>query len=137
VAAGTAIVGVCLGAQVVGEALGAPAEPSPHPEVGAFPVTLTADGRKHPFLAGVEPTFLAGHWHRDMPGLTAAAVVLATSAGCPRQIVAYGRHVYGLQLHLELTSGRCRAKLTPYVPVPSTPTRSTSPKLRIHAPRRR
>jgi len=103
VAAGTAVVGVCLGAQLVGEALGAPAEPSPHPEVGAFPVTLTEEGRKHPFLAGFEPTFLAGHWHGDMPGLTAAAVVLATSAGCPRQIVAYGRHVYGLQLHLELT----------------------------------
>jgi GMP synthase (glutamine-hydrolysing) len=31
-----------------------------------------------------------GHWHRDMPGLTAGAKVLATSAGCSRQIIQYG-----------------------------------------------
>jgi len=105
VVAGAAVVGVCLGAQLVGEALGAPAGPSPYPEIGAFAVTLTADGREHPFLASLEPTFPAGHWHRDMPGLTADAVVLATSPGCPRQIVAYSQHVYGFQLHLELTSG--------------------------------
>lgn len=103
VGAGVAVVGICLGAQLLGEALGAPAEPSPHPEIGAFAVTLTVDGRNHPFLADFEPTFLAGHWHSDMPGLTADALVLAISPGCPRQVVAYGRHVYGLQLHLELT----------------------------------
>lgn len=103
VAAGAAVVGVCLGAQLIGAALGAEPEPSPQPEIGVFPVSLTAEGRRHPFLANLEPTFTAGHWHSEMPGLTQDAVVLATSAGCPRQVVAYGPHVLGLQLHLELT----------------------------------
>lgn len=38
-----------------------------------------------------------------MPGLTGDATVLATSDGCPRQIVAYSRHVYGFQCQMEFT----------------------------------
>ncbi|MFH8462426.1 hypothetical protein [Streptomyces sp. NPDC017991] len=102
-AADKAVVGVCLGAQLIGEALGAATEPSPYKEIGVFPATLTADGQRHPFFAGFEKTFPAGHWHNEMPGLTDTARVLATSAGCPRQIVAYGRRVYGLQCHMEFT----------------------------------
>ncbi|GGM23110.1 hypothetical protein GCM10010129_79310 [Streptomyces fumigatiscleroticus] len=100
-AAGKAVVGVCLGAQLLGEALGAPCLPSPEPEVGSFPVTLTEAGRQHPLFRGFDETFDTGHWHRDMPGLTADAAVLARSDGCPRQIVAYGRFLYGFQCHME------------------------------------
>ncbi|MGW5657816.1 glutamine amidotransferase-related protein [Streptomyces humi] len=98
-----AVIGICLGSQLIGEALGAPFESSPHTEIGSFPITLTAAGRQHPFLAGLGDTFASGHWHNDMPGLTEDAVVLATSEGCPRQIVAYSRYVYGFQCHLEFT----------------------------------
>jgi len=38
-----------------------------------------------------------------MPGLTDTATVLATSEGCPRQIVAYSDRVYAFQCHLEFT----------------------------------
>jgi GMP synthase (glutamine-hydrolysing) len=100
-AAGKAVVGVCLGAQLLGEALGAPCLRSPEPEVGSFPVTLTEAGRRHPLFEGFDESFDSGHWHHDMPGLTADARVLAASEGCPRQIVAYGRFLYGFQCHLE------------------------------------
>lgn len=36
-----------------------------------------------------------------MPGLTPAAEVLASSEGCPRQIVKYSDRVYGFQCHME------------------------------------
>lgn len=39
-----------------------------------------------------------------MPGLTLSSKVLATSAGCPRQIIEYSPLVYGFQCHLEFTS---------------------------------
>ncbi|PSM42951.1 GMP synthase [Streptomyces dioscori] len=103
VAAGTAVIGVCLGSQLLGEALGAPCERSSEEEVGLFPVTLTQAGRRHPFFEDFETEFGAGHWHKDMPGLTDEAVVLARSKGCARQIVAYGRFLYGLQCHMEFT----------------------------------
>lgn len=98
-----AVVGVCLGAQLIGEALGAKYESSPAKEIGKFPITLTEDGIKNEKLAHFGKTLSVGHWHSDMPGLTARAKVLAYSEGCPRQIVEYNPLVYGFQCHLEFT----------------------------------
>ena len=103
VAAGKAVVGHCLGAQLIGEALGAKYEKSPEKEMGKFPITLTAEGRANDKLAHFGDTIGVGHWHSDMPGLTKDAAILAYSEGCPRQIVEYSNLVYGFQCHMELT----------------------------------
>lgn len=42
---GEAVVGVCLGAQLLGEALGARCEHSPEREIGKFPIMLTPEGK--------------------------------------------------------------------------------------------
>ena len=101
--AGKAVVGVCLGAQLLGTALGARHEHSPEREIGKFPITLTPEGRAHPLLAGFPAVLDSGHWHGDMPGLTPDARVLATSAGCPRQIIEYTPRAFGFQCHMEFT----------------------------------
>ena len=43
-----AVVGVCLGAQMIGAALGAPHARSPEREIGVFPITLTSEGKSNP-----------------------------------------------------------------------------------------
>ncbi|NVD96683.1 type 1 glutamine amidotransferase [Massilia sp. BJB1822] len=101
--AGKAVVGVCLGAQLIGAALGAPSEPSPEKEIGNFPIALTAAGKANAKFAHFGDTLETGHWHSDMPGLTPAATVIAASEGCPRQIIAYRDLVYGFQCHMEFT----------------------------------
>ncbi|MBD5444855.1 MAG: hypothetical protein HDR29_04810 [Lachnospiraceae bacterium] len=101
--AGKVVIGVCLGAQLIGEALGAEYEHSPEREIGPVYARLTADGREDPFLKHMPDSFYAGEWHNDMPGLTCDAKVLAESDGCSRQIVRYGKYVYGLQTHMEFT----------------------------------
>ncbi|RAV28077.1 glutamine amidotransferase [Sinomicrobium soli] len=101
--AGKAVFGVCLGAQLIGEALGAKAERSPEKEIGVFPVKLTDDGLKDGKIRHFGPSLPVGHWHSDMPGLTADSRILASSTGCPRQIIAYSGLVYGFQCHMELT----------------------------------
>jgi GMP synthase (glutamine-hydrolysing) len=101
IAANKIVIGVCLGAQLIGEALGAKHEKSPYKEIGYFPIQLTAEGRNNLLLQAFSSSEIVGHWHNDMPGLTASAQVLATSAGCPRQIIRYGEFVYGFQCHLE------------------------------------
>ena len=103
VRAGRMVVGVCLGAQLVGEALGAAYGHSPEKEIGSVRARLTEAGRADPFLRAFPEVFEAGEWHNDMPGLTADAAILAESEGCPRQIVRYGRYVYGFQTHMEFT----------------------------------
>ena len=67
------MVGICLGSQLIGEALGAPVMQSPEKEVG--PLSLSSltvpracsDDEYWPILA---PALVVGHWHNDMPGLT-------------------------------------------------------------------
>ncbi|KAF1072377.1 MAG: GMP synthase [glutamine-hydrolyzing] [Pseudomonas citronellolis] len=103
IAAGKWVIGVCLGAQLIGEALGASFEHSPEKEIGKFPIRLTEAGKAHALLAGFGEVLEVGHWHSDMPGLTAQARVLASSEGCPRQIVEFGKRVYGFQCHMEFT----------------------------------
>ena len=103
VEAGKMVVGVCLGAQLLGEALGAPYAHSPEREIGPVKARLTPEGKNDPFFASFGDVFLAGEWHNDMPGLTEDSVIIAESDGCPRQIVRYGKYVYGFQTHMEFT----------------------------------
>lgn len=96
------IVGVCLGAQLLSVAYGAEYEHSPEREIGVFPITLTEAGLNDEHVKVLGPTLNTGHWHGDMPGLTEDAVVLATSQGCPRQIIRFSSRHYAFQAHLEL-----------------------------------
>ena len=96
------IVGVCLGAQLLSVAYGAEYEHSPEREIGVFPITLTEAGLKDEHVKVLGPTLNTGHWHGDMPGLTEDAVVLATSQGCPRQIIRFSSRHYAFQAYLEL-----------------------------------
>ncbi len=93
------VVGVCLGAQLLGEAYGAKTEKSPQQEIGNFPIQLTKEVFEDKCLRALPETMTTGHWHGDMPGLTAKAQVLATSEGCPRQIIKYADKHYALQSH--------------------------------------
>lgn len=95
------IVGVCLGAQLLSVAYGGKYEHSPEREIGVFPINLTEAGLADNHIKDFGSTLDTGHWHGDMPGLSDNAVVLATSKGCPRQIVRFSPKHYAFQAHLE------------------------------------
>jgi len=95
------VIGVCLGAQLIGEALGARYENSPEKEIGCFPIAFTDEGMNNEMFSHFGTTTVVGHWHNDMPGLTDKSEVIAYSEGCPRQIVEYQELVYGFQCHME------------------------------------
>lgn len=97
------VLGICLGAQIIGEALGATTAQSPNKEIGEFPVFVTEAGKSDPFFKHLYPSFSANHWHNDMPGLTDDMELLAKSEGCPNQAFKYKEKVYGFQFHLEPT----------------------------------
>lgn len=97
------VLGFCLGAQLIGEALGGKTTRSPEKEVGVYPLSLTEEGLNDPLLGGFPKSFPSIHWHNDMPGETKDSVILAFSQGCPRQALRYAPKVYGFQCHLEIT----------------------------------
>lgn len=97
------IIGVCLGAQLIGEALGAKTERSPHREIGMHLVELLDDAKDDPVFSQFPKKFDVMHWHSDMPGIAENAVLLAKSEGCPRQAFRYGDRIYGFQCHFEFT----------------------------------
>jgi GMP synthase-like glutamine amidotransferase len=99
------IVGVCLGAQLIADVLGAKVKRNQQPEIGWFPVTLTPSGAASPHLQGFPQAFMAFHWHGDTFEIPHEAERLARSDACDNQAFAY-KNVIALQFHLEtLPSG--------------------------------
>lgn len=103
VAAGRRVLGICLGGQLLAEALGAAVAPGQEKEIGWFPV------RRHPDAAGsaigrqLPEEFMAFHWHGDAFEAPGNSVVLASSPACPVQGFSFEDRCIGLQFHLETT----------------------------------
>jgi GMP synthase-like glutamine amidotransferase len=96
-------VGVCLGAQLIAEALGARVHASAHKEIGWLPIEVTDQGRASGLFAFLPSRFDVFHWHGDTFDLPEGAVHLARSEGCEHQAFLHGGRVLGLQFHLEST----------------------------------
>jgi GMP synthase (glutamine-hydrolysing) len=104
-AAGTPMLGVCLGAQLIAKALGGAVYKNPVKEIGWAPLHWTPAARQDALfrdLASPEPVF---HWHGETFDLPPGAAWLAYSDACRHQAFRVGSNVYGLQFHLEVTPG--------------------------------
>jgi GMP synthase-like glutamine amidotransferase len=101
VAAGKRVLGVCLGAQLIADALGGKVYQNAEREIGWFPVTAVPEGKGTVLEFPAETVVF--HWHGDTFSLPPGAVWLARSEACEHQAFAVGARVLGLQFHLEMT----------------------------------
>ncbi len=100
--AGLPIVGICLGAQLLGSALGGKVEPMDQPEVGFAGVKLAFPGTIDPVMAGIRWDTMQVHAHgQQVTGLPPNATPLAGSALCRMQAFRVGMTSYGFQYHFE------------------------------------
>ena len=107
--AGTPVLGICLGAQLMANALGARVSRNRDKEIGWFPVDATpADGTA---LFRFPPSIEVFHWHGETFDLPPGAVRLARSTGCENQAFQLGRAALALQFHLETTPAAARAMI--------------------------
>lgn len=101
--AGRPTLGICLGCQLIVEALGARVYPGHGKEIGWKPLTLTAAGLDSPLAALADGTPVL-HWHGDTFDLPEGATLLASSDLYPHQAFSWGNHALALQFHLETTA---------------------------------
>jgi len=102
-----AVLGVCLGAQMVAHALGAKVYAGGHKEIGWFEVAITPEGMADPVLSSLalegRRSAQVFQWHGDTFDLPEGAVRLASSDMFPNQAFRYADRVYALQFHIEVT----------------------------------
>ncbi|OFV93928.1 MAG: amidotransferase [Acidobacteria bacterium RIFCSPLOWO2_12_FULL_65_11] len=100
------VLGVCLGAQLIANVLGARVYSNVVKEIGWFPIQAvsTPDG-----VFSFPSECLVCHWHGETFDLPEGAVRLARSEACENQAFQFKRHVIGLQFHLETTPESMRA----------------------------
>lgn len=103
VKAGKIVLGICLGAQLIAEVLGARVYRNTYREIGWFDILRSADAG-HSILSRVIPERLdVFHWHGDTFDIPDGATRLAESAACKNQGFSMGSNVLALQFHLETT----------------------------------
>ena len=97
------VLGICLGAQLIADVLGARVYPHGHKEIGWYPVHKTREGEGAVAVKTMPDEATVMHWHGDTFDIPADAVHLYRSAGCENQAYSYREHVFGFQFHLETT----------------------------------
>jgi len=105
ISAGKAVIGICLGAQLIADVLKAEVFKNDYKEIGWFPVFMSREvGAESPLLGGIPEKFTAFHWHGDTFSLPEGSKRLFSSEACKNQGFLYRDRVIGLQFHLEMSS---------------------------------
>lgn len=98
------MLGICLGHQLLAEALGGSVAPAERGEAGLGVVYATDEGLEHELLTGFGPAKRAIQFHgAEVKRLPADARVLASSPDCAVEAFAAGTAAFGIQYHVEAT----------------------------------
>lgn len=104
VMADKAVLGICLGSQLMARGFAARNHVGTAPEFGWVNIAQTDAAQSDPVFAAVATEFTAFQWHSDTFDLPLGAVHLAQSTGAKQQAFRMGRAGYATQFHFEANS---------------------------------
>ncbi len=95
--------GLCLGHQLLADALGGTCGPQNPPEIGVMEVELTGEGRSDPIFMNMPVTQKCLQWHSVCVAQPPEnATVLASSELCRVQAMRVGDRAWSMQYHVEI-----------------------------------
>jgi GMP synthase-like glutamine amidotransferase len=95
--------GVCLGHQLLADALGGAVGPMPAPEVGVVRVDLTPEATVDPLFSSLPLAVDGLQWHgAEVTRLPEHSTLLASNDACAVQAFRVGGRAWGVQFHVEV-----------------------------------
>jgi GMP synthase (glutamine-hydrolysing) len=111
IAAQRPVMGICLGAQMLANALGAKVYPGKQKEIGWKPLELTPEGKNSPIARLAPGNTSMLHWHGDTFDLPPGALLLASTDVTRNQVYSYGDFLLAFQCHPELAHAKIESWL--------------------------
>lgn len=99
---GKKVLGICLGAQLIADVLGAKVFKNAYTEIGWYPISLTSEGEKYELVSHLDFSTPVLHWHGDTFNIPENATHLLQSTACKNQAFSFKNNVLALQFHLEM-----------------------------------
>jgi GMP synthase (glutamine-hydrolysing) len=96
-----AVLGICLGSQLLARAYGGENILGSAKEFAWTPLDVTPEGAVDPLFRGVGSRFESFHWHVDTFSLPDKAALLVSGSSVANQCFRVGRAAYGMQFHFE------------------------------------
>lgn len=94
--------GLCLGHQLLADALGGTCGPARPPEIGILDIELTEDGKADAVFGSLPSIQKCLQWHSvEVAQMPDDAVCLASSADCRIQAMRVGHNAWSAQYHVE------------------------------------
>ena len=106
------VLGICLGAQLLADALGEKVYKNREKEIGWFPVQRDAGAGRRDITSVFPSSFTPFHWHGETSDIPQDAFPIGSSPACRNQGFLFGEHVMALQFHLEVNGPIVESLLT-------------------------
>ncbi len=101
---GKTLLGICLGAQLIADVLGAKVVKNKAKEIGWFPLHINEKMKRSSLGDFIADGLDVFHWHGDTFEIPNGALRVASSEACDNQGFVYNNCVVGFQFHLETTA---------------------------------